>query len=509
MLDSIKRKMLTCATVCGLTIASSAHAQTPIFGDFGTPAWDRLFKVIEKRMGVAAKVDSALILPIATNAAWDDPIRAFRLMEMYNWGDQMPSKSWNYQRNPGKRVSDGYSYFLQAALVETLARSGAGTPDTRAATINVVNEVEFCRNDYNQTTASGDSAYVQYVNSKPSPRLSKNEFLKNQGWDRQIEVKRRMLVAALGRLEILSKEIVDPDVKMLSEAIQRFNNPKQKISLPPTREALNISDLWQSYYVSTIGNDIFAFLREPKLDSQVIMEASETSETFESRWKASVSVKFLGLIRAGGADAEQVRRETHIRNNLTQIAISFENLDVFPIVRGEWFSQNVIDNFAPKLKPETFNNLFGPNGQLEVIPQSLLVGRGTVIDVYAKSDSLDYLYEHFQASADAGFYIGYWKIGGGGEYSSTHEQTKIYKYADRIRVVDLSGRGKVLAVLGKEYGAAGLKTVPLPAAVQNLLAADKLAAATRAIEAQWTPSTLMKANLGGLAPEVSAEFSPQ
>ena len=120
-----------------------------------------------------------------------------------------------------------------------------------------------------------------------------------------------------------------------------------------------------------------------------INEAQSSSQYFESRWKVDVSVKFLGLFRTAGASAEQTTRENHVRTNTTNIQIGFENLDVFPITRGEWYSQNVIDKFGPTLKTSEFNAVFGPGGQLEVIPMNLLVGKGMSFTVFADSQSLD------------------------------------------------------------------------------------------------------------------------
>ena len=90
-----------------------------------------------------------------------------------------------------------------------------------------------------------------------------------------------------------------------------------------------------------------------------------------------------------------------------------------------------------------------------MIPKSLLVGRGISFSVYADSNSLNYLYEHFNAELEAGIRIGNWRIGGKGNYSSTKSETSVYKLKDHIKFTDLSGRAKVLAVLAKQY-AAGL-----------------------------------------------------
>ncbi|HEY2534495.1 MAG TPA: hypothetical protein VGJ20_42390 [Xanthobacteraceae bacterium] len=54
--------------------------QAPLFGDFGAPGWDRMYKVIEHRFGTTAKTDDVLVLPIATDAAWDTHVKTLRFM---------------------------------------------------------------------------------------------------------------------------------------------------------------------------------------------------------------------------------------------------------------------------------------------------------------------------------------------------------------------------------------------------------------------------------------------
>src|SRR5689334_10963378 len=110
----LRKAMLTVALVAA---ATQANAQGPIFGDFGMPAWSRMFKYFEARFGQVAKDEQVLVLPTATNAAWDNPIKTLRLTEMYKWGDWMPSQAWQYAPNSGKRVSEGYQFFLNHAWI--------------------------------------------------------------------------------------------------------------------------------------------------------------------------------------------------------------------------------------------------------------------------------------------------------------------------------------------------------------------------------------------------------
>jgi hypothetical protein len=418
VMRNIPRRILG-ALIAPLSLAMSqfpspAHAQQAIFGDFGTPAWSRVEKYFESRYGSGAgsiaKDEVVLVLPVATNAAWDDPIKVLRAMEMYKWGDWMPANGWMYAPNSGKRVSDGYAYFLNAAFVSAVDANGTASGPLKNALKRANEELVFTRAEYNEIGRDANEAYDAYIAATPpAQRKSKVAFLKDQKYDVEIVARKQRMDSASQTFETVTRSIVDPDIQLLKTAQLRYDNPAQQIMLPPVREVLNDKDRWQVHRVSYVDKDLGAFLNEYTPQTQNISEASYTSEYFEKRWSASVSVSFLGLFRAGGASAEQINREQHIKQNTTRIDVTFDNVDTFNVVRGDWFDQNVIDRFAGKLNLEFFSAVWGPNGQLELIPKSLLIGRGLSFSVYADSQSLDYLYEHFQSSADAGISIGWWR----------------------------------------------------------------------------------------------------
>lgn len=482
------------SALLSLTLLAPLGAQAqqpPLFGDWGNPAWSRYFKAIETRLigPTPSNTDLAMLLPTPTNADWSSNNQTRRLVAMNGWGEAMPPLQWTYLRNSSKRVSDGYKYFLNAAMLQRIGQ-GTASEDLKNATRRALDELEFARTDYKASVDQADAAYENYASVTPKPqRLTKAQFFKQQAYDIQIRTKDRALKEAAGTFDIISNGLNDPDIALLKDAQIRLSNPNQKIRLPASNELINDPDRWQEYYITTIDKSMNNFSNDYKPQTQEINEAQSSSQYFETHWKVNVSVSFLGLFRAGGASAEQLTREKHVRTNTTNIQIGFENLDVFPITRGEWFSQNVIDKFGPTLKPSEFNAVFGPGGQLEVVPMNLLVGKGMSFTVFADSQSLDYLYEHFHAAADAGIMIGWWKLGGSGEYSTTKENIEVRKFSDRITFSDLSGRPQVIAIAAKHM-AGGMKPA---AAAARLLSAEQMTRGLRNIEAIWAAEQGAKA----------------
>jgi len=344
-------------------------------------------------------------------------------------------------------------------------------------------ELDFARADYAKVQEAADSAYAAYAAATPErQRKSKRRYFREQAWETQIEAKRQRLVAATDSFELISKNVVDPAMAILKPAILKYQDPDEQIHLPLVKEALNQPDMWRKRYATFIGGDIHHFMTSSQAQSQSIDESQSTSTAFEQKWKASVRVKFLGLFRAGGASAEDTQREEHVQNNATKINISFANVATFPIVRSDWYSENVLSQFHNKLAKEEFNNTFGTNGQLELIPKTLLVARGMKFEIYADSTSLDHLYKHFQGGADARIKVGWFTVGGSGSYSGTKSETRATKYSDHITFEDRSGKAKIIGVLAKRYGANApslfVSSVRAPAGLSDALWAPTSPSAT-------------------------------
>jgi hypothetical protein len=467
-----------------------------IFGDIGTPAWSRLAKYIESRFGALARDEQVLVLPVADNAAWDDRIGPVAAFEMYKWGDWMPSNAWHYAPNSSKTVSDGYRYFLKVATIARVAK-GTASDDLKKAVTAATEDLDFRRTAYFEAVKKADDAYAQHTSTTPkSQQLSKENFFEKFKYKEEIASYQKQLNAAMEIFAIIADSIEDPDLDLLKRANIAYENPSQRIKLPPIKDVVGAPEKWREYHTSYVDGNIRDFLVESSPQIDIINEEAHTSEIFETRWKASVDAKFLGFIRTGGASAEKITREQHVRDNVTQIEISFENLRVFNIQRGEWFNQNVLDLFASQIEGDAARRLWGPNGQLELIPKSILVGRGVSLSVYADSNSLDYMYEHFHADADAGFSIGYWHIGLKGDYSSTKETTRVEKLDNRVVFSDLSGRAKALAVLARRY-AAGLPA--LSGSTVGSLRDVELAKARTKIAEIWSEAQSPREHLGFLS----------
>ena len=195
----------------------------PLFGGFGAPAWSRMWSYFERRYGDIARDERVLPLPTATNAAWDDRIKILRLMEMYHWGDWQPSSAWQYAPNPGRRISEGFQYFLNAAFVAAVDANGTASEEVKRALRRASEEVQFTRAEYIAKQKEADQAYEDYAKETPRPhRMSKANFYADPdkggyGWGHEIRTKRDRLGLALTTLEAVSKRLTDPDIELLKE----------------------------------------------------------------------------------------------------------------------------------------------------------------------------------------------------------------------------------------------------------------------------------------------------
>jgi hypothetical protein len=342
--------------------------------------------------------------------------------------------------------------------------------------------VNDSRKEYNATVDSANAAYDAYANvTPPGQRKPKARWLKEQGYADQIDASKKRLDASLVDMQIASRTIPNnPYVARLNEAVIRFGNPEQSYKGPLTREDIRFPAKWQSKQLTHIGGDLQSFLSETRRTTQSLDESHSTSSTFEQHWKASVKVKFLGLVRVGGLSTEETKREKQIQAATTRVEIGFDNLDVFPIVRGPWFDEGALNLLLPVLKTEVKKEIFGDRGQLELLPRSLLVARGLRFRIYADAATLDHVYSHFKGSADAGIKIGYFTVGAKGSGSAERSKTKDRKTSDYVEFYETTGRGQVLAIQATKLGvvrtvataSAELERAEAAAAVARMLAQD-------------------------------------
>ena len=177
-----------------------------------------MWKYFESRYGTTAKDEQIAVLPVATNAAWDRSNKTLRLMEMYKWGDWMPSNAWQYAPHPNKTISDGYQYFLKAALIALLDSSGSTSPEIINATRRSVEAVDFARSEYNKVQAEAQAAYDAYVPGHPIPRKSRRDYFHDQGWDAQISAKSKALRNEVELYVSLTASIKNPDIDLIQRA---------------------------------------------------------------------------------------------------------------------------------------------------------------------------------------------------------------------------------------------------------------------------------------------------
>jgi hypothetical protein len=427
-----------------------------IFSQRGVPAWSRMYQYIESRfalqMNGLPKGTKILMLPVAPNSAWDERREKLRLLEEYRWADQMPGLSWLYVRSAGKRLSEGYGKFLQQAIVTTYAQSALDT-ELKTALVNLWEEQTYLQGLLNQAIEEAETAYEAYLAITPKPQqLKKIDFYERRGYQTKINVIEQQLHEAGTTAAVLAPAVESPDITQLKAAYERFKQPSQTTSLPINEETLNDPQKWRPLYNSYVGGGYermqqFLAQRAPSVEN--IVESSSESSYFNRQWSASVNVNFLGFLRVGGGSISHEETDERVRSDTTGLSVGWENMEVFPIERDTWYSDQIIDTYAPRFSRNKFQEYFGTLGAMEMIPVGLLVARGLRFTLQTSSYARDYSYEHMHASADAGIRIGWYTIGGGGDYSSTKIETRIDTSTDQISFTDLTGRGKVLGVLVK------------------------------------------------------------
>jgi len=201
------------------------------------------------------------------------------------------------------------------------------------------------------------------------------------------------------------------------------------------------SDSWQYWYRGGIADDINLFLTSSNTTTITLDETVTRTTRFEDRWSGGFNVSYFGVFGAGGNASNEVIK-THAETDTSSISIFFENIQSFPVERGQWFKAGLISRFRDRM-PAGF---WGQSGRLNLIPTSITLARGVKISVNTSSTVTDYFFSKRTVGGNAGFRIGPWRVGGSGSRTTIEETYDMRRTSTGFEIEDKSGRAQVIAV---------------------------------------------------------------
>lgn len=411
-----------------------------VFENDGSQAWAALHAAVGAAVGQETNGVEIQPLAVAERADWDTshgPLNAYRELRIAN---QVPT--WNplYQPNSGVTVPDEYQAFLDS-LNSTLVR-GSGVADAERLR-RLDEERRSAQNQLQNNEVFVNAQWDRYArNSGGNPPLPRPEWETMFGYAAiRLNLQRRVQ-AALAAYMVTAND-AGGDLLEVGRALSAMADPRQRVALPVDEEDLKLPPAsWQHWYRASLSDDLQSFLTTEVSARIDISNTSTRSERFEDRWSGRASMSWFGLFGAGGGASNQtIRAQTESQTD--SVRISFENLQTFPVRRGQWFKAGLISRFRDRM-PEGF---WSEAGRLNLIPASVVLARGVGIDVSTSREVTDYFFNKRSAGGGGGFRIGPFKFGGRGRRTTTHVESALDRTATGFRLSDTSGRAQVVAVV--------------------------------------------------------------
>jgi hypothetical protein len=242
---------------------------------------------------------------------------------------------------------------------------------------------------------------------------------------------------------------VYPPLYELGKALRALQDPRYFIKLPMNEDEAVFGDqhpgggdeTWTEFLATFLEFDVAAFLQSDATETIQITEYSSRSTTYENRWSGSVGAS--GLFWSFGASADGGTIDKHFREDASRFAISYKKLVAANVTRKPWYIEKFIRTYCKLVDKDEY---WTQTGQLSMIPQTVLIGRGPTIEIDVSARTYSEFQNWYNAHASGGFSLGPIQIGGGGSSSVHYTDIQNQSSGTTIRIQDNSNQFYTVAV---------------------------------------------------------------
>lgn len=412
-----------------------------IFKNDGRDAWAALHNGILAGLKGEKELTGVVVQPlqVAERADWDTSNKFLNLYREQRIANQMPTWNAIYIPNTGINVPDEYQAFLDQLNSKVITDAGVADPKKleRMDLERKAAQDKLQKNEY-----FVNQQWDRYVaNNRGKPPLSRSQWETDFGYS-ATRFSYQAEVSAAVAAYMREVNTAGGDLLEVGRALSALSDPRQRLPLPQDDDDAQLPpDSWQYWYRGGLTDDITSFLNTRNIWDIELNEQSIRTTKFEDRWSGGANVSFFGVFGVSGSTSNETIR-SHGEEDTSSIKIHFENIQNFPIQRGQWFKAGLISRFRDRM-PAGF---WGQGGRLNLIPTSVTLVRGVKIDVKTSSVVTDYYFNKRTTGGSAGFSFGPWRVGGGGNRTTIEENYEMQRTASGFTLEDLSGRAQVIAV---------------------------------------------------------------
>lgn len=407
-------------------------------------AWSALTKAIENIVqppGAAQIVQTQTIFrQLAINAGVNPKLAMYRKLMI---GDAIPNygnKNKNSYEASGASLATAYGMYLNAlnaALVERYVN-----PSDRDVIKALHNSYGAAQAALKSYRSDAEKDWRAKKNANPSlDRLQWDRDYGSMGYTPGLQELQDEAMTAYGAWQAKAKPY--PELTRLTRVIQDYNdNPINRIALPTNKDDLEFPpDYWTSFYKTNL--DVQDFFDHDAPQPIRINQNSSTSTSYESRWSAGGSVSY-GFFSIGG-QANGGSLERHLRASTQSLQFSFQRLIAVPIIRGQWYDEGLLRK--PYVNYIDKDVYWSGNGQLPMIPQMAVIGRGLRVTIDCTTALRDEFQSWRNSSGSAGFGWGPWRVGGGASSSTSSSSLTETSGGTQLSFTDNTAAPYVVAVV--------------------------------------------------------------
>jgi hypothetical protein len=338
-----------------------------------------------------------------------------------------------------QRLLDAYEVFL-SRLDEIVAKAidPSSKPEYNALQ-KKVDEARDGLEDYETVVEGKWQLYLDRNPNIPVDELPSRRIIweRDNGYSMERERKRNLVRAANVKLNGWLRAQLPPEYSKIVDARRYFDDPNFWVELPIAAQFDNTTmrHLWRKFPAQFPLLSLEEFLANDNKIERTFTSEEEHYKRVETKWR--VSAKGRWGIFSGGGSAERREMEEVSKKSSFSITIGFRRFDEVEIFRDGWYQDALFETVGKKM-PE----FWGPTGVLGCIPVSLIVARGTRIEVSISEEYRRTLEKFFATGGSVSFGPFF---SGGGNYS------KDERYMDYEKTTDgfvLSDSDKTIRVLG-------------------------------------------------------------
>ena len=342
-------------------------------------------------------------------------------------------------------LTEGYRYFLDDldAVLDDFIKG-----DVKRDIQKLRVKLAAARSELRSRTREIDMLWADYLSRHPDIPPEEFEARKIMWmWQYQYGAELEDLKKEVRRVRVKigakQRRGVPKEYWTVIDAKARFEDPTQHMLLPTHSmfEERKWMHMWRRFPNQFPQLNLSEFLANSTKVSRTRDIRDEDYYRVETHWK--VKAKARWKIFSGGGSTERRDLEEISNNKNFKITISFDRIDETPITRDDWYADILFTTVGKR-----FTDYWGAGGIIASIPYSLVVARGTTIDIAVGKEYKRRVESYVRTKGS--FSVGPF-FSAGGDYSKDERHMRYTSTAEGFRLSDGANTVRILGARVRNF----------------------------------------------------------